>query len=157
MKVLHVVQGYAPAVGGTERLIQCLSERLVARHGDEVTVFTTTALNCELFWRRDRPSLPEGTERCAGVTVRRFAVSHRALGLRKLLSRLAWKFRLPFHDRLRTLENGPLVPGLTAAISECDVDVICASSFPLRHMYLALDRRRAGGYPRGLAWRASSR
>ena len=41
LRVLHVVQGYAPAVGGTERVIQRLSEELVARYGDEVTVFIT--------------------------------------------------------------------------------------------------------------------
>ena len=41
MKILHVTQGYSPAVGGVEWLIQQVSEELVRSFGDDVTVFTT--------------------------------------------------------------------------------------------------------------------
>src|SRR5262249_5980128 len=41
LRILHVVQGYAPAIGGTERVVQRLSEEIVRQYGDEVTVFTT--------------------------------------------------------------------------------------------------------------------
>ena len=39
MRILHTVQAYAPAVGGSEEVVRQLSERLVAR-GHEVTVAT---------------------------------------------------------------------------------------------------------------------
>ena len=35
MKILHVVQGYFPAIGGTERLVQLISERLVKKSNQD--------------------------------------------------------------------------------------------------------------------------
>jgi hypothetical protein len=60
MRILHVTQGYAPAIGGTERLMQRVSEELVARAGDTVTVFTTDCYNGEAFYTPGLPSLPAG-------------------------------------------------------------------------------------------------
>ena len=138
MQILHVVQGYTPAIGGTERLIQRVSEKLVERHGDQVTVYTTTAYNCELFWRRDQPQLPAGVEEINGVTVRRFPVFNRLNRLRWFLAGGAYQFGLPFNDWLRALYNGPLIPGMTSAIARSGADVVAASSFPLLHMHYAL-------------------
>jgi glycosyltransferase involved in cell wall biosynthesis len=138
MRVLHVVQGYAPAIGGTERVIQKVSEQLVARHGDSVTVYTTTAYNCELFWRNDQPQLPAGTEIINGVTVRRFPVFNRFGGPRQFLAQAAYRFHLPYNDWLRALYNGPIVPGMADAIEQSGADVVAASSFPLLHMHYAL-------------------
>jgi len=138
MRILHVVQGYFPAIGGTERLIQKVSEQLVARYQDEVTVYTTTAYNCELFCRRDQPELPSGTEIINGVTIHRFPVFNRFNRLRRLLAGGAYFLRLPYNDWVRTWYNGPIVPGMTEAISRSGAEVIAASSFPLLHMYYAL-------------------
>lgn len=147
MKILHVVQGYSPAIGGTERLIQKVSEKLVERHGDEVTVFTSNAYNLELFWRRDQPQLPVGTETINGVTVRRFPVFNRFSGLRRALAGGAYKLGLPFNDRLRALYNGPIIPEMTGAIAAAGADVVAASSFPLLHMHYALRGGRRAGVP----------
>lgn len=147
MKILHVVQGYTPAIGGTERLIQKVSEKLVARHGDEVTVFTSNAYNLELFWRRDQPELPVGTETINGVTVRRFPVFNRFNELRRVLAGGAYKLGLPFNDRLRALYNGPIIPEMTGAIAAAGADVVAASSFPLLHMHYALRGGRRAGVP----------
>lgn len=147
MKILHVVQGYSPAIGGTERLIQKVSEKLVARHGDEVTVFTSNAYNLELFWRRDQPQLPVGTETINGVAVRRFPVFNRFSGLRRALAGGAYKLGLPFNDRLRALYNGPIIPEMTGAIAAAGADVVAASSFPLLHMHYALHGGRRAGVP----------
>jgi len=147
MKVLHVVQGYFPAIGGTEKVIQIISERLASRYDDDVTVYTTTAYNCELFWRTDQPSLPAGVEVLKNVTIRRFPVYNRWNRVRKRLSDIACKFKLPYNDRLRALLNGPLVPGMTKAIAESKADVIAASSFPLMHMHYALNGGRSAGIP----------
>ena len=48
LRILHVVQGYTPGVGGTERVIQRLSEELVSQFGDETLKrrsFRRTILN----------------------------------------------------------------------------------------------------------------
>lgn len=147
MKILHVVQGYTPAIGGTERLIQKISEKLAAQHGDEVTVFTTNAYNCELFWRRDQPQLPVGTETINGVTVRRFPVFNRFNEARRVLAGGAYKLGVPFNDRLRALYNGPIIPEMTGAIASFGADVVAASSFPLLHMHYALRGGRRADIP----------
>jgi glycosyltransferase involved in cell wall biosynthesis len=147
MKILHVVQGYAPAIGGTERLIQKVSEKLVERHQDEVTVYTTTAFNCEVFWLADQPQMQPGVEKINGVTVRRFPIFNRLGKLRWFLATSTYKLRLPFNDWFRVLLNGPLVPGMTKAISQSGVDVVAASSFPLMHMQYALWGGRRANVP----------
>lgn len=147
MRVLHVVQGYYPAIGGTERVIQRVSEELAARYGDAVTVYTTVAYNNEFFRHSNQPRLPAGTEIINGVTVRRFPVWNHLAGLRWLLANGSYRLRLPLNDRLRALYDGPIIPGLVAAISRANADVIAASSFPLLHMYDALQGGRRAGLP----------
>jgi len=134
LKILHVVQGYTPAIGGTEHLIQKVSEKLVANYADSVTVFTTTAYNCELFWRSDQPEMPVGTEVINGVSVRRFPVFNKFNEVRRLLAGGTYKFGLPYNDWARALYNGPLIPGMSQEIAQAEADVIAGSSFPLLHM-----------------------
>ncbi len=145
MRILHVVHGYAPSQGGSQWLTQRLSEELAQRWGDEVTVFTTNALQMESFRRRDLPMLPPGEETINGVRVRRFAVDNRAGWLRRVAAGVAYRLRLPGNDRLRTLENGPVVPGLRAAIAASEADVVFATAFPLLHMYDAVAGAQQAG------------
>src|SRR5450759_2437688 len=133
MRILHVVQGYTPAIGGTERVIQKISEKLVERYADQVTVYTTVGYNCEIFWRRDQPSLPAGVTTINGVTVRRFPVFNHCNELRRLLAGGSYRFRLPFNDYFRLWYNGPLIPSLPGEIARAGADIISASSFPLLH------------------------
>ncbi len=147
MKILHVVQGYAPSVGGSQWLTQQLAEHLVRDYGDQVTVYTTVADNLDLFHRRDVPSLPAGITTMQGVTVRRFPVFNRLRLVRRALASLTYRLRLPYNDWFRTLESGPLVPGLRRAIAATDADVVFAMSFPLCHMYDALHGGRRAGVP----------
>ena len=147
MRVLHVVQGYAPAVGGTEKVIQRISEELVRRHADSVTIYTTAAYNCELFWRRDQPSLPVGLSNVNGVTVRRFPVWNHLNQIRRLLAGVSYKLRLPFNDHFRALYNGPIIPSMTRAIAQESADIVAASSFPLLHMQYALRGGHRAGLP----------
>jgi glycosyltransferase involved in cell wall biosynthesis len=138
MRILHVTQGYAPAIGGTELLIQRVSEELVRQFGDEVTVFTTTCYNGEAFFTPSLPRLAAGWEDIAGVRVRRFPVWSRLSRLMRKPQAVAYRLRLPFNDRIRALAGGPIVPGLRAAIRDWPADVVAASSFPLLHMFAAL-------------------
>jgi len=138
MKVLHVVQGYTPAIGGTEWLIQRISEELACRYGDEVTVFTTNCYNGEGFLKPKLPRMPVGWEQINGVRVRRFPVQSRVSQILRGPQWIAYRMGLPYEQYLRTWAQGPLIPGLKKEIRDFPADLIVASSFPLLHMYSAL-------------------
>lgn len=76
MDALHVVQGYYPWVGGSQRFFQEISERLAAA-GHRVTVATTDAAELEHFWSAGRRTAGPAVETRNGVTVRRFPVRRR--------------------------------------------------------------------------------
>jgi glycosyltransferase involved in cell wall biosynthesis len=147
MRILHVVHGYPPSSGGSQWLVKNLSERLVSRYADQVTVFTTVAHHMEHFWRSGGPTMPAGTEEVNGVTVRRFAVFNRLNVLRMLIAGVAYRLRLPYNDWLRTIYNGPLIFGLSRAVASSGADVVFATAFPLLHMYYALAGARRAGIP----------
>jgi glycosyltransferase involved in cell wall biosynthesis len=138
MKVIHVVQCYHPAVGGVEGLVKNLSEQLVSRHQDEVTVFTSNAPKPEDFYRAKGQALPSGVENINGVQVHRFKAFNGLQGLRGLLASGAGKLRLPYNDWLRTIQNGPLMVGVSQAIADSGADVVFATSFPFLHIQYAL-------------------
>lgn len=85
MKIIHVVQCYHPAVGGVERLVKNLSEQLVTRYQDKVTVFTSNAQKLENFYRTKGQALPTGVESINGVRMRRFRTFNGLQRLRGLL------------------------------------------------------------------------
>jgi glycosyltransferase involved in cell wall biosynthesis len=135
MRVLHVTQGYWPAMGGTELVIQRVSEELVCRFHDEVTVFTTDCYSGEAFFNRRLPRMASRGEEIRGVHVRRFHVESRLSGIVRRLQVPFWRYRLPGNEYLRTLAQGPRIPGFRGEIAAFPADVIAASSFPLMHMF----------------------
>ena len=137
MKILHVVQGYPPAAGGTEQAFAHLSESLVKLFGDEVTVFTTNCYGGDAFNRFGLPAMPAGEEKINGVSVRRFKVMRWVSWLARLPQKIAWELKLPGRQYLQTLYQGPLMPGLGRAIRRSDASLVVASAFPLMHMYQA--------------------
>lgn len=147
MRILHVIQGYSPAIGGTELLMQRVSEELVERWRDEVTVFTTDCYSGDAFYTPALPSLPTGWSDINDVRVRRFPVRRRISQAVRGPQALAYRLRLPFNERLRALAGGPIVPGLQAAIRSWPADLIAAASFPLLHMFDALAAARASRRP----------
>lgn len=147
MKILHVVQAYHPAIGGSEWLTKNFSEYMVSRYGDEVTVFTTNAYKPEAFWRTKGPFMPPGTEQINGVTVRRFRVFNGLQLLRRLLAQGSRRLNLPYNDWLRTIQTGPLIFDMTQAIADSGADVVLATAFPFLHMYYALAGARRAGTP----------
>ncbi len=147
MKILHVTQGYYPSIGGTEWLIQRVSEELVRQYGDEVTVFATNCYNGEGFFNPKVRRFPIGERVINGVKVRRFPVLSRISRVLWKPQRIAYLYNLPFNQYLRAWAQGPLVPGLKKAIREFNSDVIGASSFPLIHMFVSLEAARETGRP----------
>ncbi len=146
MKVLQVVHAYPPSRGGSQLLAQQLAERLVRDYGDTVTVLTTVADDTAYFWRGG-DALPKGVEEINGVTVHRLPVIYQGRWLRRGLAALTYRLRLPGNDRWRTLEQGPLVPGLAQRVATSGADVVFANAFPLQHMYDAAKGARQGKIP----------
>jgi glycosyltransferase involved in cell wall biosynthesis len=144
MKVLQVVHAYPPSKGGSQFLAQQLAEHLVGTYGDEVRVLTTVADDLTYFWRGG-DALPAGVEQQNGVTIERLPVIYQGRWLRKTLAALTYRLRLPGNDYWRTLEQGPLMPGLAQRIAASRAQVIFAQAFPLRHMYdTQVGAQRAG-------------
>jgi glycosyltransferase involved in cell wall biosynthesis len=71
MRVAHFVHRYPPALGGAEAYFGRLS-RWLAAAGDQVTVFTTNALDLESLRSPRGRRRPAGTTREDGVEVRRY-------------------------------------------------------------------------------------
>jgi glycosyltransferase involved in cell wall biosynthesis len=138
MRVLHVTQGYFPAIGGTEWLMQRVSEELVRQFGDQVTVFTTNCYSGEAFFTPRLPRLPVGREEINGVRVQRFPVHSNISRIFRYFQGIAYFLRFPGNQYLRAFAGGPIIPGLVKAIQEHKADVVAASSFPLLHMFAAL-------------------
>jgi len=138
MKILSVVQGYSPAIGGSEFLAQNVAEALVHEYGDEVTVFTTNCFNGEGFWNPSLPRMQTGWSELNGVKVRRFAVRSRVSQALRPAQKIAHTLKLPYNDWLRTYFGGPIISGLRQEIAKFPADVIAATSFPLLHMYDAI-------------------
>ena len=128
MRVAHFVQRYPPALGGSEAYFARLSRSLAAA-GDEVTVFTTNALDLEAFWSRRGRCLPADVTHEEGVEVRRYPLWHLP-GQRWLLKALSY---LPLRTwRLLCMGHNPVVPGMwrAAGARAAAFDIVHATAFP---------------------------
>ncbi len=138
MKILHMVHGYTPAHGGTEHLIQLVSEQLVRDFHDSVTVATLNTRSIEAFIGRRSDLLPTGTSWIHGVRVLRCPVITWPARPLYWLQGGAFVLKLPGNDWLRTFYNGPISPVLYRVACAEPADLIAASSFPLLHMQYAM-------------------
>jgi glycosyltransferase involved in cell wall biosynthesis len=147
MKILHVVQAYHPAIGGSEWLVKNFAEQLASRYGDEVTVFTSNAYKPEAFWLTKGPLMPPGIETINSVIVRRFKIFNGLQLLRRLLAQGSRRLNLPYNDWIRTIQTGPLILCMPQAIANSGAEVVFATAFPFLHMYYALAGARRAGIP----------
>lgn len=147
MKILHVVHAYPPSMGGSQWFIKNLSEQLVAQFGDEVTVFTTTALDTATFAGRDGQVVNAGVSVENGVTVRRFPFVRGWYRTRKLASGIADLLHLPGWDTLRAFHQGPIIPNLANAVAASGADIVMAMAFPLWHMFATQKGAEKAGIP----------
>jgi glycosyltransferase involved in cell wall biosynthesis/MoaA/NifB/PqqE/SkfB family radical SAM enzyme len=146
MKILIVSHNYFPAIGGAEKKIKEISERLV-KSGEEVTVFCSNAQTTEAYIHPEVPLLPPNSELINGVRVRRFPVYQ---GMRPLLNRvhrLFWEYGLPFNDVIRTIWNGPIIFNMLPHILKQKTDIIVATPFPFLNMYFAYIAKRIKNVP----------
>lgn len=153
MNILHLIQRYAPAVGGAEQHLGEISAYLAAQ-GHRVTVATTNALDFEHFWDPRRRTLTEPAGEVAGVQVMRFPVRHvpppalAYAAVRRLLWLLSALRPVPTPLLHRLARLTPWVPGLWRWLAETEerFDVVAGMTIcfePLLEAGLRLAQRRA--------------
>ena len=128
LRIAHFVQRYPPARGGSEAYFARLGKYL-AEAGDQVTVFTSTALDLEAFWSKRGRCLEAGERVEDGVLVRRYGLvrwpaRRYVLKLLSLLPNRLWQ--------CLTMPCNPICPGMwrDAGRSEQDFDLVHATAFP---------------------------
>ena len=147
MNILHVVQGYTPAIGGTELQIQRVSEEIVNQFGDKITVFTSDCYNAGGFVNPGASRMPAGWEEINGIKVLRFRAVNQMAPMLKPIQWLAFKLGLPFNEYFRVWYSGPHLPGLADAVKRYPADIVAAASFPLLHMFTTLKSANQAGRP----------
>jgi glycosyltransferase involved in cell wall biosynthesis len=128
MRVAHFVQRYPPALGGSEAYFARLS-RYLADAGDEVSVFTTAAVDLEGMWTTRGRCLRPGIVREAGVEVRRYGVC-RFAGMNRVLRGL---HLIPHRFwQCLTISSNPLAYGMWRDAGRVDqaFDLVHATAFP---------------------------
>jgi glycosyltransferase involved in cell wall biosynthesis len=141
LRLLVLVHGYPPAVGGVEFAVRDVCERLVSAHGFEVTVATTDAYTNENFRDGALPRIAIRSDEVAnGVRVLRFPVVTRWAAVLRVAQAAAWRAHLPGNARLRTWYQGPISPGLRRAARTLPADAVLAASFPLNHLHYPFGR-----------------
>jgi len=136
MKILHLVHAYHPAVGGSEYLMQQVSEYQVNNSGDDVTVFTTFAYNSGLFTNPRVEPMPENRaeETINHVRIKRFPVINQWAKILYIIQYILYRLRFPGNGILRMLYYGPISPEMKKTVEDFDGDVIVSAPFPLNHM-----------------------
>ena len=136
MKILHLIHAYHPAVGGSEYLVQQVSEYLVNSTGDDVTVFTTFAYNSGLFTNPRVEPMPgnKAEETIDNVKIKRFPVINQWARILYVIQYILYRLRFPGNGFLRMLYYGPISPKMKKAVEDFNGDVIVSAPFPLNHM-----------------------
>jgi glycosyltransferase involved in cell wall biosynthesis len=128
MRIAHFVQRYPPALGGSEDYFARLS-RYLAATGDQVTVFTTTAVDLPAFWSTSGRCLRPGRRIEDGVEIRRYHLWHLPYQTR-VLKALSF---FPYHPwQCLTVSCNPIAWGMwveSGQVSE-RFDVVHATAFP---------------------------
>ena len=129
MRIAQFIHRQPPARGGAEAWIARLGRGLAAR-GDDVTVWTTTAIDLEAMWRRGYRELAIEERIEEGVRVRRYPLTMRFPG-RKFLLKAATFFPDPF-VQLRHIPSSPQsrLMWKAARYSAEQADVVHACAFP---------------------------
>lgn len=136
MKILHLIHAYYPAVGGSEYLMQQVSEYLVNGTGDDVTLLTTFAYNSGLFTNPRIKPMPENKaeETINHVKIKRFPVINQWAKILYIVQYILYRLGFPGNGLLRMLYYGPISPKMKKAVKDFHGDVIVSAPFPLNHM-----------------------
>lgn len=138
LNILHLVHNYYPAIGGVEKLMQNISEKLHKR-GHRVKVIASNALSVEDYTlsTNEKKLLPVGREIINDVELERVPFSTRNQALWRYLYRIFWYLKLPGNSWIRAFWQGPRTRGYIKAGLRSPCDVICACPLPTRNVYYA--------------------
>jgi len=128
MRIAHFIQRYPPALGGSEAYFARLG-RFLVEQGDQVTVFTSNAIELEAFWSRAAAVVPVGLSVEDRIEVHRYGLL-RSPGRRWLLKPLSL---IPHRLwQCLTLPCNPICPRMwrEAGRGVFSFDVVHAAAFP---------------------------
>lgn len=143
MQLLHVNHRYAPFSGGSELVVERISEAFV-RCGHQVTVVTTDAFDLEYFWDPSRRRVDAPTsETIGGAHVVRVPIRHLPAssilfrGSRRMMGELSRLVSWPTPFELAARMQ-PWIPELRPALrSVGQVDVVLATNLGLEGLAIA--------------------
>jgi len=145
LKCLHIIHRYWPARGGSEKFFIEISERLAAE-GNEVTVFTTDAIDIQHYWLPGKELNDITHEVHNGVDIHRFRVRRfpkhpQALRVLGKVPGLGPKSLFSFPS--------PLVPGMLKQIFTKErFDIVHATALPYDSiLYTAFRVAKQQGIP----------
>lgn len=125
MKILHVTQNYFPSIGGTQYLMQNLSEHLNKEYNDEVEVFTTNSLFGPNSNKFEKIGLAE--EIINGVRVKRFPFLRSHKSAVRLISK-TFRQSKSVRSACTNFSFGPVSYSLFQAMNRSHAEVMAASS-----------------------------
>ncbi len=128
MHLAHFIQRFPPALGGSEAYFHRLS-RWRREQGDDVTVWTSTALDLSAFWSSEGERLPPGVRSEDGLTIRRYEPSH-WFARRHMLKLLS--FIPSARWQCLTMTCNPVSLRMGHDVLACDepIDLVHASALP---------------------------
>lgn len=136
MRCVLINHRYYPFLGGSERNVQEIAERLVC-DGHDVRVVTSNAFDLEFFWdRRRRPIDAPAHQTINGVEVKRVPLHHLPAsslifqGGRRLMGELS-RLSLPPVLFEQIAIRQPWLPGLAAAIASPPPDLVLGTNISL--------------------------
>lgn len=138
LNILYLVHNYYPAIGGVEKLVQNISEKLQKR-GHKVKVVASNALSVEDYTlpKNKKRLLPTGREIINGVEIERVPFSTKYQTLWSFLYKLFWSLKLPGNSIIRAFWQGPRTREYIKAGLNFPCDLICASPLPTMNVYYA--------------------
>jgi glycosyltransferase involved in cell wall biosynthesis len=128
MHLAHFIHRYPPALGGSESYFGRLSRWLHDR-GNQVTVWTSTALDLAALWSSEARQLRPGMKVENGVTIRRYEPSH--WFARKPMLKLLSVVPIPSWQCLTQTCNPIALRMMYDAVTdEAPCDIVHASALP---------------------------
>lgn len=123
MKILIISQRFFPAIGGAELLLKQLANFLAEKN--DVTVYTTNAIDLDSFWNPEAKTLTEGLTRNDNYTIKRFKILTPSEVTRDLI-------KFPFSTGI----PGPFAPSMWDDLLESgkNFDLMIVSAFPYNHV-----------------------
>ncbi|MBP7653150.1 glycosyltransferase family 4 protein [Candidatus Dependentiae bacterium] len=137
MKINFIVQGYYPAIGGSEFLLQNLAETLSCKYDHICKVFTTNTYSCDAFNDPELPRMNIGKKNINGVEIYRYNISGKYGTIFKKFEEMCSNNNLRVTDFVRMLHSGPRSFDLYWSLLNEKCDLIFASSFPLMHILVS--------------------